>query len=81
MGTMITAGEVKSKDDDDDDDHPQTLIMADAEDQFVLNQDAVFLAQFKRKHSRNVHPQAMLNLCRLQIKNGHHRRTYQICVD
>ena len=38
MGTMITAGEVKSKDDDDDDDHPQTLVMADAEDQFVLNQ-------------------------------------------
>ena len=38
VGTMITAGEVKSKDDDDDDDHPQTLIMADAEDQFVLNQ-------------------------------------------
>ncbi|XP_052093536.1 histone-lysine N-methyltransferase 2C-like isoform X6 [Mytilus californianus] len=39
LGAAITVGEAKVKDEDDEDDHPQTLIMADAEDHFVLNQD------------------------------------------
>lgn len=38
LGVAITVGEAKVKDEDDEDDHPQTLIMADAEDHFVLNQ-------------------------------------------